>query len=203
LANNFDSGDDITIYVLCKYCRSGTTFRSDSILDGWRVLDSKRYRISTSSRYSNNYNRYDDRYNDRYNDRYDDDYDLEISRVRYSYDLDRNDAEVRLITTIENVGDREIELDELEYTIEVDGDRLSSRDYDIDHVRTRCDDSNVRSSRSTRIDIERRDECEITVEITFDADDVEDEIMEIEVELDSSEDRNSRNDNKTVRFRLY
>jgi hypothetical protein len=113
LANRFDTNDKVTLYLLCKTCRSGSVFRSDSILDGWRISDTKNYRISTSSRYSSNsYNGYNNSY-------YDDDYDLEIQRLRYSYDLDRNDAEVRLTTTVRNVGDRDVILDRLEYDIEV------------------------------------------------------------------------------------
>jgi hypothetical protein len=46
----------------------------------------------------------------------------------------------------------------------------------------------VSSSRQTNIEVERNDSCEITVEITFDADDVEDERVEIEVTLDANRD---------------
>jgi len=192
LANTFDSRDRVTLYLLCKTCRSGSVFRSDSILDGWRIADTKNYSVSTSSRYSS------DRYTS--NSYYDDDYDLELQRLRYTYDLNRNDAEVRLTTTVRNVWDRDVILDELEYEIEVDWRRLSSRNYTIDHIRTDCDDSYVNSRRYTRFEIERRDSCDITVEFTFDADDVEYERMEIEVQLDADRDGNSRNDTKTVRF---
>lgn len=190
----FRYGDDVsrynraTFYLLCKSCDGGSRFNSNTTLDGRRIMDSETFWLDTSGRVSDNNSN--------------DDQDLALKNLRYSYFSRGNDVEVTLETTIENEGRYETRLDELTYEIEVDGDRLSTRDYDIQHVRTDCDDNSVRSYDDEDIDIDAGDECEITVEITMDRDEVEDEWVDIVVEIESREDDYSANDDEEIRFRV-
>jgi hypothetical protein len=184
-------GDEMTLYLLCRTCSSGDRFRSDSILDGWRVLEERTFEFETD---------YSDRDDDRFRYGSEED-DLAIDDVRRSIDYDRDEVIVELEITVSNEGDRTNILEELRYDIEVDNDRLSSRDYDIDHVRTECEDRGINRNDDEDVRIDRNDECTFEVEITLDRDEVEDEIVEIEILADATRDDRSSNNRDTVRFR--
>lgn len=163
-------------------------------------------------RYSNGRYYYDTRYCHNNNNHYynnnnyytnDRDDDLVLQDVRYRTTTNRYDTEINLTSTVYNASRYELELDGLEYDIEVNGRRLSRSDYDIDHTRTSCDDSSVSSSRDENIDIERYDECDIQVEITIDDDELDrGDYVEINVSLESNDDHDRSNNARVVRFRV-
>jgi hypothetical protein len=187
-------GDYITFYLLCEDCEgrySSSHYDDYRYRSDYDIIDSKRYRLDN---FSSHRTRYDDRY------RYDDDDDLGIRLLRYDYDFVRDDLIIEVTTTIENYGDDENVIEDLHYEIEVDNDRLSSYEYDIDHLETDCDDSHVDRYDERDIDIDEGDQCEIVVEITLDADDAEDERVEIEVEVEADDDDNTSNNRRTVSF---
>ena len=187
--NRLDDDNTVTFYLLCSDCYGSSFFDKDSVLDGWTIMDKRSYdiedEISVGSSSSNA------------------DEDLAITKLTYDYDfVGGNEVEVELTTTIKNVGDRDIELDELEYDVEVDDAFFSSSRYDIDHIETDCDDNSIDEDEDEDIEIEEGDECEITVLFTFDEDEVEDEYLEIIVELQSNDDEYSPNNDRSVRFRV-
>lgn len=196
LSDQFDRVDKMTVYLLCNHCDSGSTFQG-SLFHGWKVLDSERYTVSiTASRNTRN-DRYDDDYSYHNNN---DDYDLEVSDVSYRYDGNGRDVDVQIETTVENIWSRDNTLESLSYTVELDGRRLSTSRYDIDHIRTDCDDNWVDRDDTRNLPMDEDDECEITVEFTFDQDEVEDEYLEITVEAEARRDDNTRNNEESVRF---
>jgi hypothetical protein len=114
------------------------------------VLDTETYDVSLSRTYTTTYN---DRYYD--DDTYgDDEYDLQLRSLEYEYDGNGRDVDVELEVTVRNIGERDNTLDSLSYDIEIDGRRVSSNRYDVDHRSTRCDDRNTNSNSSRNISID-------------------------------------------------
>jgi hypothetical protein len=186
--------DEIRLYLLCDNCTRGSNFQW-TLFNNWKVLDTEQYDVSLTRT-----TRYDDRYY------YDDDwysderYDLEIRSIDYQYDNNGREVDVQVEVTVRNIWELDNTLDRLEYEIEVDGRRLSSSRYDINHIRTTCDDRWVDRDDTRNLPIDENDECTILVEIVFDEDDVEDEYVEIFVEAIARRDDNTRNNEEEVRF---
>lgn len=201
LSDQFDRVDEIRIFLLCQECDRGSRFQWN-LFNNWRVLDNEKYDVSLSRTYNNNYNnRY---YNDRYydNNNSNDEDDLQLRSLEYEYDGNGRDVDIELEVMVRNIGERDNILESLSYDVEIDGRRISSNRYDIDHKSTRCDDRNANRNDDRNITIDEWDECTIIVEITFDQDDVEDEYVEIEVSVNARRDDDSSNNDKSVRFRV-
>ena len=212
----FYQGDELTLYLLCDDCNFGEPFPVRGRMQGRSVIDAQTFEIDMygdhfDQRYPVDHSScgcgYDcdtdghDHYDDyRGGDRYGSEQDFSIRRVEYDYDVRSRHTEVLIATTIRNESRYEGELEWLGYTITVDGHRVHSNDYDIDHIKTDCDDTSVSSSRGRNLDIEGYDECEILVEIELDSDDVWKEDVQIGVKLESRDDDYSGNNYETVRF---
>lgn len=197
LSDQFDRVDEMRIYLLCQDCDRGSRFQWN-LFNNWRILDNETYDVSLSRTSRTTYN-------DRYYDDYDygnDEYDLQVRSVDYQYDWNWRDVDVELEVVVRNIGERDNTLEELTYDIEVDGRRVSSSRYDIDHRSTRCDDRNVDRNDDRNISVDEWDECTIIVEITFDQDDVEDEYLDIEVTAEARRDDDTSNNDDSVRFRV-
>ena len=192
LSDQFDRVDEMKLYLLCQECDRGTQYHWRLFRDR-RVLDTEEFDVSITrtSRY--------DRYYDR--DRSDNnDYDLEIRSLEYQYDGNGREVHVNLTTVVRNIWERDNELEKLEYKVEIDGRRVSSSRYDINHRRTDCDDRSVDRNDTRNLTIDEDDECEITIEFVFDQDTVEDERLEIFVEVIAQRDDNIRNNEDDVSF---
>lgn len=195
LSDQFDRVDEIKIYLLCEDCTRGNSYQWN-LFNNWRVLDTEEYDVSLTRT-----TRYNDRYYD--DDRYsNDDDDLEIRSLDYEYNWNGREVEVQVEVVVRNIWERDNTLDEIQYEVEVDGRRISTNRYDIDHVRTTCDDRGVDRDDTRNLPIDTNDECTVTVEITFDEDDVEDEYVEVFVEAIARRDDNTSNNEDEVRFRV-
>lgn len=192
LSDQFDRIDEMKIYLLCEECTRGNRFQW-SLFNNRRVLDTEQYDVSLIRT-----TRYDTYYDyDRYSNNDDD---LEIRSIDYQYDNDGREVDVEIEVVVRNRWERNNVLERLEYEVEVDGRRISSSRYDIDHRRTICDDSGVGRNETRNLPIDENDECVVIVEFVFDDDEVEDEYVEITVEAIARRDDNARNNGESIRF---